>query len=55
MVEKHLNEMVYRRQFFFGPEPAGIDGWNTAPMPGGYFVSSHPSLRVTQVVEMDSR
>lgn len=51
MVEKHLNEMVYRRQFFFGPEPAGIDGWNTAPMPGGYFVSSHPSLRVTQVVE----
>lgn len=51
MAENQYTHLLYRRQFFYGPQPVGFEGWNVASMPGGNFISSHPSLQVTRKVE----
>ncbi len=46
--EKYEN-LLYRKQFFYSPEKAGYEGWNTFTMPGENWLTAHPALNVVQV------
>lgn len=47
MDDNAYQDLLYRRQFFFGLSPFGGEKWRTLPMPGGYCLSTHPDLKVT--------
>lgn len=42
-------DILYRKQFFYGPEKAAWSGWNSLSMPDGMWLSSHPNLNVLRV------
>jgi hypothetical protein len=46
---KFPSNLLYRKQFFFGPQPASFENWRSFEMPDGYILSSHPDLEVTRV------
>jgi hypothetical protein len=49
MGDNPYQDLLYRRQFFFGLNPFGGEKWRTFPMPGGFYLSTHPELKVTRL------
>lgn len=41
--------LVYRRQFFYGPEIEVREGWNRLKLPDGNLLAVHPDLNLTKV------
>ncbi len=51
MTANSFEGILYRKQFFYGPEKAGYPGWNMLSMPDGMWLSSHPNLNIVRVDE----
>lgn len=49
MFPQDLSHLLFRKQFFFGPDRFENPEWNFFEMPSGYVLSSHPDLEVTRV------
>jgi hypothetical protein len=47
--------LLYRRQYFFGPDIEVREGWSSLKMPGGNALSVHPDLKLTQVEQPGCR
>ncbi len=51
MAVKSFEDILYRKQFLYGPEKASYSGWKTLAMPEGMWLSSHPNLNFVRVDE----
>ncbi len=48
MTTENYDQIIYRKQFFFGPQKLEYPGWKSLQMPWGNWLSTHPTLTVTQ-------
>lgn len=49
MTDSAFEGILYRKQFFYGPEKAAYPGWKTLSMPDATWLSSHPNLNIVRV------
>jgi hypothetical protein len=49
MENAYPQDLLFRRQFFFGLSPFPSENWKGYTMPDGYCLSAHPDLEVTQI------
>ncbi len=47
MDDQEYENLLFRRQYFIGPEELGISGWNLTLLPDGKILSARPELEVT--------
>ena len=47
MDDQEYENLLFRRQYFIGPEELGVSGWNLTHLPDGKILSAHPELEVT--------
>jgi hypothetical protein len=47
--DNSYQDILYRRQFYFGLRPFGSEKWKRVTMPDGYWLSAHPDLKITQM------
>jgi hypothetical protein len=53
MAKKDYSKLLYKKQFFYGPEKASYQGWKFYRMPDKQWLSAHSDLNVVQISKKD--